>query len=77
MNWFQPFQLFQCSTAPFTALRRFKVQGLRIQCRWLKPPNPLDPFGAIGLRFGLYSYRFDSETVRSSGCTLTVVGRNE
>jgi hypothetical protein len=26
---------------------------------------------------GLYSYRFDSETVRSSGCTLTVVGGNE
>ena len=33
-------------------------------------------FWTLG-RSGLYSYRFDSETVRSSGCTLTVVGRNE
>jgi len=25
----------------------------------------------------LYSYRFDSESVRSGGCTLTIVGGNE
>ena len=39
--------------------------------------SPRNRSGEIGLRCGLYSYRFDSETVRSSCSTLTVVGRNE
>ncbi len=56
------------------AMRGFNIQRFKLQ---LKPLNPLDLFRAVGLCSGLYSYRFDSETVRSSSCTLTVVGRNE
>jgi hypothetical protein len=33
--------------------------------------------GRSGCAPGLYSYRFDSEIVRSRGFTLSVVGRNE
>ena len=42
-----------------------------------KPFNRRIHSGPIGLHSGLYSYRFDSETVRSSGCALTIIGRNE
>jgi hypothetical protein len=55
------------------AVQTFKSSGLSVEAVQFAGSIP----GTIGLRSGLYPYRFDSETVRSSGCTLTVVGRNE
>ena len=55
----------------------FSLYPFAVFATSLKAPfNPPDLFRG-GLRDGLSPYGFDSETVRSSGCKLTVVGRNE
>jgi hypothetical protein len=42
-----------------------------------KPSIRPNHSGGDRVALGLYSYRFDSQTARSRGFTLTVVGRNE